>query len=200
MRWDRSLTEAHRWGCSCGRQKGVEPPAAWLLGLHGHPSSSAGPAPSSCIPAPLLLPSLLLPEEVQLEGDRARSSAGADRTKVNMPAIAAASSLWTDDGRWAGEDHTHEAPWTTQAPACLPACATRLHAEAYMGCFHSHHPWGPTAPQMLGDTLLKYPVISKLLRGTEGEHQGVGPGGTRVGILSPLGASVSLFGLGNSTG
>lgn len=112
-----------------------------ILPLHGgrllHPA---------ILPLPLL--SLLPPEEVQLEGDRALSSAGADRTKVNMPAIAAASGLWTDDGCWAGEDHTHEAPWTTQAPACPAACLrhtlARRGAEAYIGCLHlstgSHSP------------------------------------------------------------
>lgn len=124
-----------------------QPRAAWPLELHGHPSSAHGrllhPA---TLPLPLL--SLLPPEEVQLEGDRALSSAGADRTKVNMPAIAAASGLWTDDGCWAGEDHTHEAPWTTQAPACPAACLrhtlARRGAEAYIGCLHlstgSHSP------------------------------------------------------------
>lgn len=106
------LREAERCGASCSLATG----AAWASFLLCRACSFI------LHPCPLLLPSLLLPEEVQLEGDRARSSAGADRTKVNMPAIAAASSLWTDDGRWAGEDHTHEAPWTTQAPACLPAC------------------------------------------------------------------------------
>lgn len=119
------LGEAERRGASCSLVTGVTQASflcrACTFILH---------------PYPFPLPSLLPPEEVQLEGDRARSSAGADRTKVNMPAIAAASGLWTDDGRWAGEDHTHKALWTTQAPACLPACATRLHAEAYMGCLH----------------------------------------------------------------
>lgn len=123
------LPEAERCGASCSLATG----AAWASFLLYRLCSFI------LHPCPLPHPSLLPPEEVQLEGDRARSSAGADRTKVNMPAIAAASSLWTDDGRWAGEDHTHEAPWTTQAPACLPACATRLHAEAYMGCFHIIH-------------------------------------------------------------
>lgn len=118
-----------------------QPYAAWPL--HGHPSSAL-PAPSSasCIQAPALPPPLLpllLPEEVQLEGDRARSSAGADRTKVNMPAIAAASGLWTDDGCWAGEDHTHEAPWTTQAPACLRHTLARRGTATYIGCLSLVH-------------------------------------------------------------
>lgn len=86
-----------------------------------------------------------------------------------MPAIAAASGLWTDDGRWAGEDHTHEVPWTTQAPARLPACLRHTLARRGIHGMPSPHPWGPTAPQMLGDTLLKYPAISKPLRGTEGK-------------------------------
>lgn len=127
--------EAHRAGLQlqeeerCGASCSLATRATWASFLC---------RACSFILHPCLLPllPLLPPEEVQLEGDRARSSAGADRTKVNMPAIAAASGLWTDDGRWAGEDHTHKAPWTTQAPACLPACATRLHAEAYMGCLH----------------------------------------------------------------
>lgn len=120
------LGEAERCGAACNLATG----ATWASFLC-----------RACILhlCPFPLPSLLPPEEVQLEGDRARSSAGADRTKVNMPAIAAASGLWTDDGRWAGEDHTHKAPRTTQAPACLPACATCLHAEAYMGCLHVIH-------------------------------------------------------------
>lgn len=142
-------------GWRCWSQKGVEqsatiyaaapcslaPRAAWAsflcTGRLLHPTT---------LPLPLF--SLLPPEEVQLEGDRALSSAGADRTKVNMPAIAAASGLWTDDGCWAGEDHTHEAPWTTQAPACPAACLrhtlARRGAEAYIGYLHlstgSHSP------------------------------------------------------------
>lgn len=180
------LGEAERRGASCSLVTGVTQASflcrACTFILH---------------PCPFPLPSLLPPEEVQLEGDRARSSAGADRTKVNMPAIAAASGLWTDDGRWAGEDHTHKALWTTQAPACLPACLRHTLARRGIHGMPSHHPWGPTAPQMPGDILLKYPVISKLFRGTEDEDQVMG---ARTDILSPFRASVSLFRLGSSTG
>jgi hypothetical protein len=164
-----------------------------LQGLFLHPASSPPPPPPP--PPPPLLP----PEEVQLEGDRARSSAGADRTKVNMPAIAAASSLWTDDGHWAGEDHTHtklHGPHRRLPAcllACLPACLRHTLARRGIHGMTSHHPWSPTAPKMLGDTVLKYPVISKLFRGTEGEHQVMSPRGhqggcsfTFWGLCSPL--------------
>lgn len=141
-RWGLEVLEAERCGAVCRKPCGspLQLGHRSYMGILPLPRSLLHP--SSCVPAPPP-PSLLPPEEVQLEGDRAQSQARADRTKVNMPAIAAASGLWTDDGCWAGEDHTHEAPWTTQAPACPPAglrhTLARRIAEASVGCFRLVH-------------------------------------------------------------
>lgn len=72
------------------------------------------------------------PEEIQLEGDSAPSSVGADRTKVNSLVIGqTVSSLWTDDQRWAGGGpHTRSPLGPHRHPPARPAYAARTHRLA----------------------------------------------------------------------